>query len=245
MSEALQVNTAMTVVLPERQLNAPDGRFKTMLLLHGLTGNHTDWTRQTSIERYANFYQYAVVMPSAGNSFYSDMVNGPRYWQHIAIEVPQLARRWFGLSDQREHNVVAGLSMGGYGAFKVAMSFPQNYAAAASLSGVLDMAHRTPEEGSDDLRPFVCACFGDPPAIADTDADLVHLARRLVQGGAPRPRMYACCGSADRLYANNLRFRQHAQDLGLDIDWELHPGRYHDWSYWDQQIVRVFDWLRR
>ena len=57
-------------------------------------------------------------------------------------------RGWFPVSRMRRDTFVAGLSMGGYGAFKLAMRHPERYAAAASLSGALDMvqwcAHKDP-----------------------------------------------------------------------------------------------------
>jgi putative tributyrin esterase len=81
----------------------------------------------------------AVVMPAAQRSFYTDMVTDQRYWTFISEEVPTLARHFFPLSEDRNENYVAGLSMGGYGAFKLALSYPERYAAAASLSGTLDV----------------------------------------------------------------------------------------------------------
>lgn len=243
-SAVLDLNTAMTVVLPQRRLNAPGGKFKTLLLLHGLGGDHTSWRRRTSIERYADFYQMAVVMPAAHRSFYADMAVGFKYWTHISQEVPRLARQWFALSDQPAHNFVAGVSMGGYGAFKLALNHPDRYAAAASLSGVLDLASRTDDQGKSDRVPDLIRCFGDPPRIQGTDSDLMHAAKQLVDSGRPIPRLYACCGTADVLYDSNLRFKQFTEDLGLAVEWQMHPGQNHEWGYWDEQILRIFDWLR-
>jgi S-formylglutathione hydrolase FrmB len=45
------------------------------------------------------------------------------------------------------------------------------------------------------------------------------------------------------LYDDNRRFRDHLRDRGLNLTYEEHPGRDHEWGYWDQQIRRVLDWL--
>ena len=82
----------------------------------------------------------AVVMPAVHLSFYTDMAYGGKYWQFISEEVPAVVRDMFPLSSEREDNFVAGLSMGGYGAFKLALTYPERYAAAASLSGAVDIS---------------------------------------------------------------------------------------------------------
>jgi S-formylglutathione hydrolase FrmB len=244
-SDALQIQTEMNVLLPAAPIDTPGGKHKTMLLLHGISDDHTAWCRQTSIERYADFCQMAIVMPTAHRSFYADMAIGYKYWTHISDEVPRLARRWFPLSDEPRHNHVAGLSMGGYGAFKLALNHPDRYATAASLSGVLDLAQRAGPGSDGAFAADLQRAFGDPPRIAGTDADLFHVSQRLAASGRPAPRLYACCGTADARYDANRRFQKHCEQLGIPVDWEFHDGRDHDWGYWDQQIQRVFQWLRR
>src|SRR5690554_3142250 len=127
-SESLGVSTAMNVILPQQTttqigMNSREsgGRHRTLYLLHGLSDDHTIWLRRTSIERYVAALGIAVVMPAVNRSFYTDMHHGAAYWTFISEELPSLARSFFPLSDLREDNFVAGLSMGGYGSFKLAL----------------------------------------------------------------------------------------------------------------------------
>ena len=142
-SETLGLMSTMHVLLPQRTMaeaqrkRAP--KVRTLYLLHGHSDDHTAWQRWTSIERYAEVFNIAVVMPAVHLSFYNDMVHGGKYWQFISEEVPLLVRDMFSLSARREDNLVAGLSMGGYGALKLALTHPDRYAAAASLSGAVDI----------------------------------------------------------------------------------------------------------
>ena len=244
-SAALGTSVTINVLLPQPAQEQPTTprRYPVLWLLHGLLDDHTTWLRQTSLERYVDGLQLAVVMPAGGRSFYTDMAHGYRYWTYVSEELPALARAWFPLSDQREENFVAGLSMGGYGAFKLALRQPERYAAAASLSGALRSFDREAEAGAtpewvDELTNV----FGDLAGFSTSEDNVYPLARKLAESGAPSPMLYQCCGVDDFLYADNLAFKQHAESLGLPLTYMEGPGE-HNWAYWDQQIQRVLAWL--
>ncbi len=213
-------------------------------LLHGRTDDHTIWMRRTSIERYVAELGLAVVMPNVHLSWYQDMPAGPRYFTYLSEELPRLCRDFFPLSDKREDNFIAGLSMGGYGAFLHALRHPENFAAAASLSGVLDLPGRISASAAEGNPPSadIRAAFPNPKAIAGTDADLYSLIDRALQNGTGLPALYACCGTEDFLYEGNQRFRQYAEVSGLPLTYEEGPGT-HEWKFWDAWIQRVLDWL--
>jgi S-formylglutathione hydrolase FrmB len=246
-SEVLGLSCSMDVILPQRTLQqigmkgaAGSGKHPVLFLLHGLSDDHTIWQRRTSIERYVAPLGLAVVMPAVDRSFYVDAHNGPRYGTFIADELPALARSFFPLSARRQDNFVAGLSMGGYGAFRLALTYPQRYAAAASLSGAPDIvaSSRRRGEGTREFRNI----FGPANKLAGSPHDLFHLARKFAAAQGPKPRLYQCCGTEDFLYQDNLRFRDHCLKLGLDLKHEEGPGA-HEWGYWDTQIQRVLEWL--
>jgi len=141
-SETLGLRSTMYVLLPQRSATVTNKRtpkYRTLYLLHGHSDDHTAWMRWSSIEKYAEGLNLAVVMPAVYLSFYTDMAHGGAYWQFISEEVPAVVRNMFPLSAERKDNFVAGLSMGGYGAFKLALTHPEHYAAAASLSGAVDI----------------------------------------------------------------------------------------------------------
>src|SRR5215207_9009351 len=148
-SVALILSTSMTVLLPQQtstqigmEGRSTDGPPPVLYLLHGLSDDDTIWLRRTSVERYAAPLGLAVVMPQVHRSFYTAEAVGGRYWTFLSEELPALVYSFFRLSDRREDTFVAGLSMGGYGALKWALRRPDRFAAAASLSGALNVAHR-------------------------------------------------------------------------------------------------------
>lgn len=141
--------STMSVILPDpgplgagvipqiRQIQYP-----TLYLLHGLSDDHSAWQRPTAFERYVQGLNLAVVMPCADRCYFTDMVTGKRYWTYFSEEVPAIARHFFPLSEDRSENYVAGLSMGDYGAFKLALTNP------ASLSAAVDVAYLAQAEKS-------------------------------------------------------------------------------------------------
>ena len=117
----------------------PNKRYQVLYLLHGASGGNTQWTRYTSVERYAEEHQLAVVCPHASNSFYVDTHPGSRYMTYITQELPAFIQSMFPVSRRREDTFIAGNSMGGFGAFRLALCCPEQYACAVSLSGALDV----------------------------------------------------------------------------------------------------------
>jgi putative tributyrin esterase len=248
-SEVLTLRSTMYVLLPQRTLadtkskRAP--KYRTLYLLHGHSDDHTAWQRWTSIERYAETYNLVVVMPAANLSFYTDMAHGKEYFQFISEEVPAVVRDMFPLSEKREDNFVAGLSMGGYGAFKLALSHPDRYAAAASLSGAVDIQEVVREKRNDPLNKAwlaeMRAVFGALSKVPNSKHDLFALAKKIAKAPV-KPRLYQCCGTEDFLYADNVRFRDAIRKLPLDFTYEEGPGE-HVWSYWDKMIQNVLAWM--
>jgi S-formylglutathione hydrolase FrmB len=239
-SAALQLAASMDVILPQEPC-LRGRRLPTLYLLHGLSDDHTIWQRRTSIERYVEPLGLAVVMPAVNRSFYADMAHGGRYWTFISDEVPAVSQALFPLSLERADTFVAGLSMGGYGAFRLGLRCPERFAAAASLSGALD-AVAVIERAEAAWRPELADVFGEPGRVKGSSHDLFFLAEQVARRKRSRPRLYQCCGIADFLYEDNLRFRRHAESLGLDLTYEEGPGE-HEWGYWDRQIQRVLAWL--
>jgi putative tributyrin esterase len=247
-SETLGLHNSMYVLLPQRKLaemkskRAP--KYRTLYLLHGHSDDHTAWQRWTSIERYAEGLNLAVVMPAVHLSFYNDMAHGLKYWQFISEEVPSLVRDLFPLSSARKDNFVAGLSMGGYGAFKMALTHPDRYAAAASLSGATDIREVVNAHGRYNDKAWLAGMrnvFGDLSKVPGSKHDLFTLAKRAAKA-LVKPRLYQCCGTEDDLYPDNVRFRDAVRKLPLDLTYEEGPGE-HNWAYWDKMIQNVLAWM--
>jgi len=241
-SDVLGMCTQMNVILPERPETE---KVPVVFLLHGMSDDHTAWCRFTSIERYARERGIAVVMPTTHLGWYTDMYMGPKYFTYITKELPEICRSFFPRMDlSRETTFAAGLSMGGYGAWKCALSAPETFSAAVSLSGALDVAGLWQEKTliEEEGIGYWTDVFGpleDAPGGKD---DLMAEAERLKASGRPLPRLFAWCGTEDFLYQNNLGAWEKMKALGYEVTTRISGGD-HRWKYWDEHIQEGLDWL--
>ena len=251
-SDALGLTCSAWILIPQPatgQIGMDGGalreKYPTLYLLHGLSDDHTIWMRRTSIERYAAAKNIAVVMPAVGRSFYQDMASGRKYWTFVSEELPALCERLLPLSTAREERFAAGLSMGGYGAFRLGLAKPERFAAVASLSGALDMPRRARDAGKAGSRVSLeewIGILGPELKVDGTDSDLHFLAQKLASSRGPKPGLYLACGTEDELLEDSRAFRKQLEALRLPATYVEGPGS-HEWGYWDAQIQKVLDWL--
>lgn len=242
-SEALGMQQEVCVIIPQKSSNGEIGienknsseKYKCLYLLHGLSDNHTIWLRRTSIERYAGNYGIAVVMPCADRSFYTDMKYGGNYYTYIAKELPEVIQEFFNVSDKREDNFIAGLSVGGYGALKIGMKECHRFAACAGLSSVADIEGLKNTFASD-FRNI----FGDD-LIIPPEEDLFSIAEEC-NNNPNKPRIYMGEGTEDFMYNENIKLKQHLDGLDFDFTYRESKGT-HNWEFWDEYIQYVLKWM--
>ena len=134
-----------------------------------------------------------------GKFFLSGSSEREKYKTFFTEELPLFIRNVFPVSREREKTFIAGFSMGGYGAWYLALSRPELYAKAASMSGALDIAglYQAAAAGNNDNNPFHWEdCFGDPDKLAGSDYDLFTLYDRDVKNGCV-PKLYQAVGRDD------------------------------------------------
>ena len=234
-SDVLGVQTPVDVIIPEGKQGigvntAGETELpKVLYLLHGYSDDQTIWQRRTSVERYAASHNLAIIMPGVNHSFYCNEVYGEKYWDYISKELPAMMHRFFRLSSKPEDTFVAGLSMGGYGAMKLALNQPERFAAAASFSGAVDVAT------SSKRHPQNWKRITGGKSIRGTDCDLFHMLK-VNSAAEHKPRLYVSCGTADFLFDQHKKFVPAAKKAGWDVTaWE-EPDATHAWSFWDQEI---------
>jgi diacylglycerol O-acyltransferase / trehalose O-mycolyltransferase len=242
----------------------PGQRWPVFYLLHGCCGDYTSWTSRTDVASIPALRDVLVVMPEAGDTgFYSDWWNagagGPPAWESFHLrEVRQILERGYGAGHRR---VVAGLSMGGFGALSYAARHPGMFRATAAYSGVVDTVH-TP--GASDLVlqiagryvPDPLALWGDPRAQAHIWAahNPVDLALRLRH--LP---VYLSCGNGEAgpfdppgstndleklLESENVLLAERLNRMGARhlVTHFYGPGT-HSWPYWERELHRSLPML--
>ena len=234
--QTVKMNLPLYLLLPDpgQMQEIPLMKRKVLYLLHGLSDDGSAWQRFSAIETIARNYNLVVVMPSVGRSFYVDQPNGQAYFSYLMEELPAYLRDLFGIDPAPQDTLIAGLSMGGYGAMKAALLHPGRFAAAASFSGVLSL--NILQSHPDDTRqPEFEMLFGDLSQLPGSQHDPAVWLHNAAQHPEILPTLYVSCGRQDDLYPLNVMFRDACQQLGVPLIYHEQDGT-HEWLLWDAQI---------
>ena len=241
-SAELKRQTQVYVLLPDAK-ETDDAPIKTLWLFHGLSDNQTGWMRYTAIERYAKQHRLAVIMPNVDRSWYTDTAYDANYFSFVTRELPELCFATFRqLSRAREANMVAGLSMGGYGAMKAAFSYPEQYGACISLSGSLDITRKGRSCNLNEWRSIFGFDLESPLELEGSKHDLFALTAKAKSEGGQLPKLYMWCGTTDHLIGVNRLFDQHLTEQGIPHQFEESEGD-HSWKWWDLHIHSALEWV--
>jgi S-formylglutathione hydrolase FrmB len=245
-STYLQGNTNVNIIMPDcMPMIAPGDfygsgkRYKVLWLLHGAWGDGSDWVRKSRIEDYATKRDLVVVMPSALNSFYTNWENcmmGYRMGDFLTEELMPMVYNWLPVSDKKEDNYIAGLSMGGYGTLRYTAAYPDKFAGAACLSFAPEDARTANIGGAvfdTTIRKSQIDNAGGMEGYLASDDNLWD---RLPEKKDALPPIYMACGQDDFLYKHYVKFKAHAEETGLNIKFSETPGFGHEWGFWDIEI---------
>lgn len=236
-SKSLMMDTMVNVIVPyEHFYIAPKTPHnKTVILLHGLKQNADAWNRMSRIEQYAHAAGFNVVIPEVQRSFYTDMPHGLKYFEYVAEELPEMIRTVFNIPVDGEHLYAAGLSMGGFGAMKCALTYPDRFAGAMSFSGALRCMENVSKYPEIFPPSEFQAILGMNLECAPEN-NLMLLAEKAAQAKR-KPKLYIACGTEDFLISENREVHNHVKKLGFDVIYEEWPG-IHDWVFWDRACGR-------
>jgi S-formylglutathione hydrolase FrmB len=229
--------TCGTVILPEGM----KGPFPVLYLLHGGGGDHTEWTRFSRLESYVSKLPLIVVMPEGAYGWYVDSA-----CERFASYDTVASRDWVQFMDssfhtipERNGRVIAGLSMGGFGALKLALKHLDLYCAASSLSGFFDLQDYSrwyADPSMEELEQI----FGGP--YLKSPDNVYRLAEKADKATLPAIRFD--CGLSDDTLESNRRFHGHLESLGIIHTYAEHPGG-HNWDYWDLHIQETLEYFMK
>ena len=221
----------------------PKEPMRTLFLLHGYTGMSENWVPADLPEKY----NFAIVMPTAENSFYlNGAATGSAYQSMVGEELTDYVRRTFGLANGPEDTFIAGLSMGGFGALHTALAYPDRFGKAACLSSALivhGIAGMKPGEDNGVANyEYYRACFGDLDRVEESDANPETLVKKLKAAGKKIPDLYLCCGTEDFLIEPNRAMHKFLESEKVPHEYHEGPG-VHDMVSWSHWIVKAVEWM--
>jgi len=245
-SAALSRNWSYTVYLPTGY-ESSNLRYPVLYLLHGNGGNRYSWINDGHIQQTADVLiargdipPCLIVMPDAGTSWYVDRKENMEtaVTEDLIADVEQ---NWRALST-RTGRLVGGLSMGGYGAMRLSLKYPEMFAAAALLSPAIynpeppetSSARRVGVFGSPDYDPAVWKEY-NYPALWDA-----YIAKKM-----PVP-MYINSGDDDDFFIEHevaqfyFLLRTNKQPAELRI-----VDGAHVWTVWESTIGDAMKYIFR
>ncbi len=243
-SEALGMQTQLVVYLPhdepgKRALGKPSS----LILLHGLMGNAESWTRRTNLEKIAETYHVAIFMPEAARSFYHNVNPGLNYFTYIAKELPQYITNTFQVKSGRENMMIAGLSMGGYGAIRSMLLESSTFSKVGAFSGMYHMENYLNRYKSDTTQETIRRARSDLQAIFGKNFESVecgnlHRIFSDYENKSNLPKLYLSCGIEDMLLPESREFHQILLQHDFPHIYEELEGN-HEWNFWANSLSRM------
>jgi putative tributyrin esterase len=217
MSEALWRQVTYTVFLPDSNI-VGSGPYTVLLQLHGGNQNHNAWLHSSRLLHYAQKIPLIIVMPDGAQTRWA---NGgtpfTRYEDFLVDDLRKHIQQTFPAANGKW--AIGGNSMGGFGAVRLGLKYPDRFYSIWSHSGGFPEANTLPEHwywsgNVDDLD-----CY---KLIEDLDIPTM-------------PRLSFDCGTDDHLLDDNRRFHTFLEKRGVPHYYQEHLGG-HDWDYWDAHI---------
>lgn len=230
------------VLLPEAYERSRD-RYPVLYLLHGLGGDDRDWSTRTNLARLAARLRLVIVMPDGDNAWYTNAANdGPRFEDYIASDLVQDVERKYRVIRARYGRAIAGLSMGGYGAIKIALRHPAEFAAAGSFSGAFRATDTAYDDSLGALKDQTYEIYGPEGSETRTANDVAAMASSAPVLGAPV--LYLDCGTSDAFLQSNRDVVATLQKRGFRYEYHELPGA-HAWDYWNARIAVFLPWVMK
>ncbi len=233
-STILQMPVVLDVLLPQGH-----GGYKVLYLLHGAGGDHASWLLKSRIADYVEGANLAIIMPSGNNKFYVNNIDGKDYFLFITEELINMCQKWLKISKQPIDRYIAGMSMGGYGAYYAALKKPSFYHCAFSYSGLLNIIERYEKPQGLDMFPT----FGTKQQLIDNSYDLYQLINnKSIKNVDNSTQFITFCGLQDAKRHMSEEFARKAKEAGYDILLREKDGG-HNWEYWDKCIKQTISYI--
>ena len=241
-SRALKGDGEFLVFLPDRGKKP----YKVLWLLHGAFSETFDNIFGSCIVRYAQNNNMAVIAPSSYLGVYTDMKYGEASYSMVKELFETVPKLVGGLSPKREDNTVLGISMGGHGAYKLALEFPERICAAAAFSSPIDMVYTMSllETGRHNGGHELQDAFGSSAEYSGTVGDTVGRAKALKASDALMPRFFLAWGDEDHAKPECTRLAGIFKEEGISIETEEGRGG-HNFDTWEPLLERTVAWLAK
>jgi S-formylglutathione hydrolase FrmB len=260
-SQILEQAVHYCVYLPQgydAAIKAPGAvRYPVLYFLHGLGDNEQTlfnsggWTLLDEMRNKHELGNFLIVAPEGRRSFYINSADGSvRYSDFFLRELIPHIESKYRAGASRKKRAISGISMGGYGALRLAFARPDLFSAVSAQSaalitespGELDAASRA---GSP-LGKVLASVFGDPIDNAHWNANSPFLLAKTNVVALRKMALYFNCGHDDNYGFEKGAAALHEElaKLGVKHDYRPYPGD-HSVSYFLAHFAEVMQFHSR
>ncbi len=234
-SKALKRPVDIEVLMPQNRKAS-----KVLFLLHGAMDGRNGWLLKTQVECLAEEKNLCVVMPDGMNSFYVNTKNSYKFMDYICDELPMLIESMIHVPVDKNDWMIAGCSMGGYGALRCGINANKKFGRIAVFSGAIDVADLY--ENSEFTHSFadVGMIFGKLEELNNSDNNLYKLMDKFKEEQVDM-KILLTCGSKDGLLPYSKDFYGRYKDCFDMVFLEKDGG--HDWYFWNSSLHCAVEWF--
>jgi enterochelin esterase-like enzyme len=224
--------------------------YPVLYLLHGAGDDHTGWVQfgeVKSITDKANkngvSTSMIIVMPDAQTGkkgYFNDLDQEWNYEDFFFKEFLPFIEKKYRIKSEKRYRAIAGLSMGGGGAFIYALRHPEMFSSACPLSGYMgeasynDFYEKNMEKCEKLTREKVFNYYSNHNSLSiiqnQTDENLKSV------------RWYIDCGDNDFLYEGNSLVHIALKKRGVPHEYRVRDGA-HNWTYWRSALPEVLKFV--
>jgi S-formylglutathione hydrolase FrmB len=228
-----------------------------LYFLHGLGDNEQTlfnsggWTLLDDLRHQGKMGNFLIVAPEGRRSFYINSADGSvRYNDFFLREFMPHIESQYRVRAGRNNRAISGISMGGYGALRIAFAHPEMFSAASAQSGALITA--TPgeldsaERAGAPLGRVLSSVFGSPIDVAHWNANSPFVLAQRNVSGVRKLAIYFNCGQDDNYgFETGAAALHHLlQKEGVKHEYHLYPGD-HSLTYFLSHFAEVMEFHSR
>jgi S-formylglutathione hydrolase FrmB len=222
-SGVLGHDIAFSFYVPGKEFEPP---YPAILQLHGAGDDNASWFTKSMLPHWLGRYPFVVICPAGGRSFWSNFAlqgQGTDFEDFLIQELMSEVGRIFPVRSGRW--AIGGLSMGGFGAIRLGLTYPDRFASI--------YAHSSAVWTSERLRELM-------PEVTDEiveQADVYRLLQPAI-GRQDLPALTFDCGEDDFLIEDNRTFHRHLDSIGFPHQYREFSGA-HTWEYWNEHVQQA------
>lgn len=249
-SKILGEDMHYSIYLPDGY-NTSSRNYPVLYLLHGYSGDETNWLQSGEMQRIADkaigdgdATEMIIVMPRARNSYYINQYDGKVPYEDMFFKelIPYIDKT-YRTRPEKNFRAIAGLSMGGYGAFYYSLHQPECFSACVPISAAvfqddtIEMRRNDPE-----YKELYARLYGTDGLEYWHKHNVFNILSNLSDDKLPKVRYYIDCGDDDFLLECNFQLHKLMQKRGIKHEFRVRDGG-HTWEYWRTALPDVLKFV--